>query len=58
MMKIIDVNLVTNLKNFCIPETVPEHGTIMSLLSVSLPSLRGTLTSALEVEALLDLFTL
>ena len=42
----------------CIPETVPEHRTIMSLLSVSLPSLRGTFTSALEVEALLDLFTL
>ena len=42
----------------CIPETVPEHGMIMSLLSVSLPSLRGTFTSPLEVEALLDLFTL
>ena len=30
----------------------------MLLLSVSLPSLRGTFTLALEVDALLDLFTL
>ena len=41
-----------------VPDTVPEHGTNMSLLSVSLPSFKSTFTVALDVDALLDLFTL